>query len=222
VSGPTKEEQGAPSELWTKFTQLPRPVSPRHKFHARGRDVADLVFHVLTAGELSWIRQQANLEVKNLLGADARVGNIAYEEEWQQQIAYHIVQQAARVPERPIFPVFNSPKDVARNLTDDEIAVLMHAYESFRRESGPYISDMTVEEMEAWIKLLMEGGSRLPLARLSGPALTDLVLSLALRLKQATSIATSSSGSPLDDSRTPASDGPPSPDAPPADPAIGT
>jgi hypothetical protein len=75
---------------------------------------------------------------------------------------------------------------------------LLSAYAIFRRESGPIISDITPEEMDAWVELLAKGASRAPLVRCSSEALTDLILYLVSKLKQASSTATSFAGSQPD------------------------
>jgi hypothetical protein len=204
-AGPAKNADA--SELWIKLTELPRPVSAKFAFRAKGKDVGDMVFWVLTAGELSRSHAAANRSAKELIDdPDAKVGNLAYEEIYQDQKAIHLMSLACRQPDDPRFPTFLSAEDVRNNLTDDEIAVALQAYGSFRRESGPIISETTPEEMEAWIQLLSEGASRFPLARASGEVQTDLVMYLIEKLKRASSTATSSAGSPPEGSSTPKPD----------------
>lgn len=190
------------SELWVKLSELPRPLSPEYTFRARGADVGTLRFWVLTAQELSWVRVEASRETKKLFGEDAIRGNLAYEEELEEQKALHLLQLSCRQPEDPRFPTFRRAAEVREALTDDEITVALTAYAQFRRESGPIISELTPEEMEAWVKVLMEGGSRFPLARCSGEVLIDLTMYLASKLR-ASATGTSSAGSPPDESSTP-------------------
>jgi hypothetical protein len=192
---------------WTKLTELPRPTSEEVTVRVRGVEIEKKVrFWVLTAKELSHARVNASRDTQKLLGEDAKVGNLAYEEEYQQQVAYQLLSLAARQADATGFPFFPRPVDVRDQLTDDEIAVLMVAYATFRRESGPILDEITPDEMEAWIKLLMEGGSRFPLARWSGPALTDLAMCLVSKLKAASATGTSSPGSPLGGSPSPSTD----------------
>lgn len=193
-----------PSDLWVKLTETPRPLSAEHGFHARGRELGKIRFRVLTARELASTRADANRETKKLLGDDAARGNLAYEEEYQQQLAYHLLNLAARQADAPEFPAFPRPADVQAELTDDEITEALQAYGAFRQETGPALSELTPDEMEAWLAVLAEGGSRFPLVRLSGAALTDLVMFLVSKLKEAgCSTATSSAGSPPAGSSTP-------------------
>ena len=193
------------SELWVKLTQLPRPVSAEHTLRARNEDVGAVVFWVLTAQELSSVRVEASKATKKLLGEDAPKGNLAYEEEYEEQKALHLLSLACRQPDDPRFPAFPKGELVRAQLTDDEITVALTAYAQFRRESGPIIAELTPDEMEAWIKLLVEGGSRFPLARCSGEVLIDLIMYLVSKLPTSAT-DTSSAGSPLDDSSTPTHD----------------
>jgi hypothetical protein len=208
VSAPLRNGPPAkadPSELWIRLSELPRPTSARYKFRARNEEVGDIVFRVLTADELSHVRVRAQKEAEAQLGEGAKIGSLAYEEEYEQQKAYQLLALACRQPDDVQFPTWMRPQDVRLALTDDEIAVALLAYAQFRRTSGPVISELTPEEMEAWIKLLQEGAGRFPLARCSGEVLIDLIMYLVS--KQAPSAtATSSAGSPPGEHSTPQPD----------------
>jgi hypothetical protein len=206
-NGPPKDAN--PGAMWVTLTALPRPTSSPHKFRAKGRDVGEMVFWVLTAQELASVRVNADRETRLVLGQDARSGNLAYEEEYEQQKAYHLLQLAARQAEDFRFPAFPTAKLLRETLTDDEISVALIAYATFRQESGPIISELTVEEMEAWLKLLQEGASRFPLVHLSGAALRDLTMFLVQKLGTSAT-ATFSAGSPQGESPSPSAEGVPS------------
>ena len=184
-----------PSEFWVRLSELPRPVSDEYAFRARGDVVKPIVFWVLTAQELSSVRIEARRAAKAVFGEDAQSGDLAYEEEYENQRACSLLSLACRQPGDTRFPVFPSAREARVQLTDDEIAVALIAYAQFRRESGPIISELTPEEMEAWIELLREGGSRFPLARCSGEALIDLTMYLVSKLSTSPT-APSSAGSP--------------------------
>lgn len=202
-NGPPKNANE--SATWVKFTQLPRPLSEPHVFRARGKDVGTLVFRVLSSAEYAGALVAAHTKSGEMLGADAH-GTVAFEELYLEQKGVNLIALACRQPESPDFPTFLTADDVRQNLTDDEIAVLLAAYAIFRRESGPIISELTGEELEAWFELVMKGASRFPLVRCSGDALADLVMYLASKLRAVTSTATSSPGSPPDASSTPTSE----------------
>jgi hypothetical protein len=200
-NGPTKNDE--PSELWVKLTELPRPLSEEMTFRARNEDVGTFKFWVLTAQELSTVRVEASRAAKKLFGDEAVKGNLAYEEEYEEQKALHLLALACRQPGDPRFPTFYSAGKARAELTDDEITSALMAYRDFRVRSGPMISELTPDEMEAWIKLLVEGGSRFPLAaRLSGEALIDLTMFLVSKLRTSAT-GTSSAGSPPAASSTP-------------------
>lgn len=191
-----------PSELWVKLSALPRPVSAEHEFKAKNAEVGNFVFWTLTAEQLSWVRVEAHKATKALLGEETKPGIIAYEEEYENQRACFLLSLACRQAADPRFPIFATARGLREQLTDDEIAVALVAYAHFRRESGPILEELTPEEMEAWIKLLQEGASRAPLARLSGAAASDLILYLVSKLGTSAT-GTSSAGSPPAESATP-------------------
>lgn len=194
-NGPGKDEKADPGELWTRLTQLPRPKSEEYEFRARGEVAGRLVFWVLTASELATARVEANKATKAALGEDAKVGNLAYEEEYQEWLQIHILWAAARQLDDQRFPSFLSPKKLRELLTDDEITTVIRAYADFRRRCGPILSELTPDEMEAWIRLLQEGGSRFPLAACTTEALIDLISFLVSKLPTSPT-GTSSAGSP--------------------------
>ena len=195
--GPTDDDQKNASKLWVKFTELPRPLSEPHVFKAKGVEIGTLVFRVLSSGELESVIMRAHSVVTEKLGEGAK-GTVAFEELYIEQKALELMVLACRQPDSPDFPVFMNAADV-RNLTDDEIAVVIAGYNIFRAESGPIISQIDGNELEAWFDLLAKEASRRPLVACSGAALSDLVMYLVSRLKAATSTATSSPGSPLDE-----------------------
>jgi hypothetical protein len=207
-----------PSDVWSRFTQLPRPLSQPHVFRARGQEVGTLVFRVLTAGELTSVYVKAHAAADAQLGADAK-GSTAYEEVYLNEKGIELIQLACRQPDSPLMPVFVNTRDVRENLTDDEIGVLLAAYSIFRTESGPVLQDSTEVEMEAWISVLVKGASAAPLARCSGELVRDLLMYAVSKLRAASSTATSSAGSPLGEPsiRNSSDDG----SAPPADGTIG-
>lgn len=191
-AGPPKGAD--PEKFVSILSELPRPLSDPFQLRVRGKDVGEVVLRVLTAGELTSARIEAGKQVKAALGEDAKVGSLAYEEEYEQQKSYQIVRLALRQASDPQFPALPRNADI-QQLTDDEVTVVCRAYNGFRVESGPMISEMTVDEMEAWFELLSKGFDRLPLARFSGEALIDLIQFLVSKLSTSPT-GTSSSGSP--------------------------
>ncbi len=77
---------------------------------------------------------------------------------------------------------FKTPHEIANGFSNDEIGVIYNHYLTVKYELGPIISTMDDDEIDAWIRLLAEGSSAVPLDACSYGALTRLVLSMASRL----------------------------------------
>lgn len=205
MSGPPANVE--PSALWIALTKRPRPHTlidfPASKLPggAVGESPGKLALWVLTEHELHECRANAERAAKELLkDDDAKQGNLGYEDIYRNELAFELVYQACRTPDDLNRPVFLHPKLTRKLLTTDEIAVLLDAYNIFRAESGPMLSEMTPAEMEAWIRMLQEGGSRVPLAKLSGEAKSDLILLLVKKLSMHTGSAGSPPAEPSSDS----------------------
>jgi hypothetical protein len=107
---------------------------------------------------------------------------------------------AARDPKDTRYPAFPSAERLRKKLTTDEISALVTSYGEFRRERGPYLTELSEPELEAWVKVLMEGASRVPLALLSGEALKDLIMYLGWRLRGSPTGTFSAGLQPVDSS----------------------
>jgi hypothetical protein len=205
MSGPPKDAD--PSELWQKLTERPRPTCD---FQFPGKDkngnpLPPAKLWVLREAELHACRANASKVAKEMVGEAGKVGDLGYEEIYRNEMATEMVALCVRAHDDPTFPGFPSAKAVRQRLTTDEIALIAGAYTQFRVESGPMISELTPVEMEAWLKVLQEGASRVPLARCSGEALSDLVMFLVSKIATP-STDTGSAGSPPSESSPPASE----------------
>lgn len=189
MAGPPKDV--ASSDLWRRLSERPRPSKPFKLTCKDGFDF-EIVLWVLTESELHFCRANAQKVAQEILGGEQKSGNLGYEEIFQNELIVQLVCLACRAAEDPQFPAFPSPKFARQKLTTDEFGVLASAYSEFRREAGPMLSELTAAEMEAWIRVLKDGASRVPLARLSSEAKSDLILHLV----QTFSTATGSAGSP--------------------------
>jgi len=202
-NGPPKGED--PVALVAKLSQLPRPVSAPHVLRAKGVEVGTVVFHVLSSGELLSVKANAHKATIALLGPDSK-GSVAYEEVYDDQRALGTIHLATRQPDSPEFPVFQTLAEVRENLTDDEAGIVLSAYSIFRKEIGPVISELTPDEMEAWIEVLERGVSRFPLSRFTGEALMDLLMYAVRTRKRDSSTVTTSSGPAAGEPSTPSSE----------------
>jgi hypothetical protein len=190
------------SELWQKLSERPRPSTTVPFPVPKGeKSPGDLVLWVLTDSELMSARANADTAAKKVLLGDIKPGDVGYHDIYSSECAVQILMRAARDPKSPNYdlPLFPSPERLRAKLTTDEISALIMSYGEFRRERGPYLSELTEPELEAWVKVLMEGASRVPLASLSGEALKDLIMYLGWRLRGSPT-GTFSAGSPQDDS----------------------
>lgn len=171
-----------PADLWTKLTTLPRPhteVAFPRKDPRTGLPMADKVkVWVLTESELMSSRAAADAYAHEILLKPQKSGdaNLGYQDIYRNACVIEIVWRCCRAPINVQVPAFPSTKAIRQWLTSDEIAVLFQAYCAWQRESGPILSSMDKAEMEAWIAVLREGGSRVPLARLASESVIDLLM----------------------------------------------
>lgn len=199
-----------PQDLWTKLTTLPRPhkeVAFPRKDPRTGAPFTDTVaIWVLTEADLMASRASAEAYARELLASPKRLreangerndlaGGLGYQEVYKNACVVEVVWRACRSTLNVQVPAFPSTLLIRKYFTSDEIAVLFQAYCAWQAETGPMVSAMSKEEMDAWLDVLMEGASAVPLAALSLDARTALLLHSASRL-QASRAANGSAGSP--------------------------
>lgn len=188
----------APVDLWTRLTQTPRPHKD-FKFPRAGVDHSVRLV-VLTEQELMSCRANADRFAKEQLKERQSFGdaNLGYGEIYKNECVVQLVCASCRdVNGQNIASRAFPNADMARaHLTSDEFAVLFNAYCDFQTESGPLISSMTPEEMDAWIDRLAEGASRVPLAQLSSVAKEDLLMHLVSKLSKSPTDSTSPGSQP--------------------------
>jgi hypothetical protein len=187
-----------PSELWLQLIARPRPTTTV-EFPTRSGTVGKVKIWILNEEELHGCRKDARDEAVSRIGSDPK-GDTAFEDIYRNELVIQLLCRACRAVEDPQHvPAFPTPSIARKVLLTDEWAVLFDAYNKYRAESGPMISEMTVPEMNAWIRELQEGGSRVPLARMSSEGLTDLVMHL-VALHTNSSTGNGSAGSQPDES----------------------
>ena len=219
-AGPPKNVE--PADLWTKLSTLPRPhteVSFPRRNSETGEWFTDKVgLWVLTEAELMACRAAADLYAKDLLDKNAPKSgdaSLGYLDIYRNALVVEVVWRACRNPAALLGPAFPSTAMIRRYMTSDELAVLFQAYSTFQQESGPMLSSMTKEEMDAWIDALVEGGSAVPLARMPLGSVTELLMHSVSILRRSRP-GNGSSGSPDGGSST-STDPSPSPSPAPAD-----
>ena len=107
---------------------------------------------------------------------------LAYELLFETWASCETLHRCCRKADDLSTPFFLTVEAISKNLSADEIAILLLAYNQVRAELGPIVSEMNQEEMDAWIEALARGGSTIPLASLSPGAQSRLVLYMASRL----------------------------------------
>jgi hypothetical protein len=182
-------EDISPSELWVQLTQMPRPhrvVDFPRKDPVTGLPAGQVAIWPLTQEE-SMICQKAaetfarkslkeNLPKKD----DAQEG---YLNLYRNAAAVEVLARACRRVEDLKRPAFPSPELMRKQFTHDEIGVLTSYYHRVQSELGPYVTDFTTEELDAWVKMLEEGGSAYFLDLLASDAKDSLIMHLVSQLQ---------------------------------------
>lgn len=125
-----------------------------------------------------------------------------YDSLFNNELSVQLLARAMYQVDEPSKLFCPSPKALRSELTQDEVGMLMRVLLITQAELGPIVSRLTEEEMEGWIKRLVEGASGHPLAQLSSEALTELIMHMAHRLSRS-STDTSLPGSQPEDSSPP-------------------
>ncbi len=78
--------------------------------------------------------------------------------------------------------VFTDGTEVGSTLTADEVAYLFSAYSIVQHKMGPHEAICTDEDIDKWIRRLVEGADTLPFLLLSSPQWAELLTKFAERL----------------------------------------
>lgn len=183
MSGPPPDV--APNELWLRLTQLPRPsktVDYPRLDPVTGEPIGKVILQVLSQQETDAAQLAAERHAREVFKDKPQENGIGYENVYKNAAAVEVLYRAVKCSDDPTRPFFPSPKQMRLQLTNDEIAVLLSMFLEVQGEMGPIVSKMGDEEMEAWVRRLVEGGSTYPLASLSSEARSELTMRMALRL----------------------------------------
>jgi hypothetical protein len=206
-----------PGELFARLAG-PRPSKiidfPRKD--EAGKPLFQMALVPLTEGELMRCRAAAEGYARKMLDDESKTktpgDSLGYKDIYINAVYVEYISLACRYPdelEMLVFPT-GSP-ELRKRLYPDEIAVIFDACQIWQSESGPIVSRMGDGEMEAWIALLAEGASQVPLSALSSDAKSGLLLFTVARLHDLRT-GKSSPGSPPDASApTVDGEGPPPP-----------
>lgn len=183
------------SDLWLKLNETPRPSEiidfPRRD-PSTGMPVGRVRLQVLQMEQ----HDQARINAHKWLAETKKMPPKEYDgptlrEVYGDRTAREILAMATLTVE-PIpgseqtgrlhyNRIFHSADDLDI-LSADELTVLWTAWEMVQHKYGPYEGNLNgVDDENAWIKRLVEGGSAYPLASLSWHQLVELVLTSAQR-----------------------------------------
>lgn len=119
----------------------------------------------------------------------------------QNELSVQVLYRAVRDAENRNIPIFPTAKDLRDKATTDEIGVLMSSYITTTTELGPIVSEISDEEVDAWIEALTKGG-RGTLDFFSREGVIDLAIGLARR-NASLQTASASPGSQPEESTSP-------------------
>ncbi len=178
-----------PSTLFALLTATPRPHRmvdiPRKG--PDGEAVARIAMVVLTQQEMISSAATSEARTRKLLKENLpkqEEAQLGYQDVFNNIAATEVLFRACKDAEDETLKrsAFRTPQEIESTLSADEVGALYHAYLTVKSECGPVVAEMTEDEVDAWIRVLAEGASSIPLDTLSWGALTTLVLTMASRL----------------------------------------
>ena len=178
-----------PSALFLKLQETPAP-SEVFDFPRRGITDKIRVF-VLQAEQhdqarfmgQEWLsKQKISKEAKDGFASQAALGDRISREVIAMAVHADVVIPGSESTGAPRYRrIFATADDVGK-LTQEEIRALFAAFVMTQHKYGPRISEMSKEEVTAWIQRLTEGASANPLAQLDSQDWGELTLTLAQRV----------------------------------------
>ena len=205
-----------PLDLWAQINTLPRAhrVVPFPRNNADGLPIGNVAIVVLEGDEVTLsninAEKYARDQYKKIVGELPKNDEVneayskAFNARATREILYRSCKKAheCEPDERGVCLVnhdklsaFFPTQEAIGRLTSDEQGVMMRHYMQTQAEVGPIVSNMSQDEMDAWIEVLGKGGSRAPLALLSLDQASGLLMYMASRMC-ALPTGTSSHGTP--------------------------
>lgn len=193
-----------PDQLWVELSKMPRPyriVDFPRKHPETGEPMGRVAIQVLSQSDQIAASAEAERFTRNTLKG-ALEGNAqsgertqSYDDIYNNASVDEVLFRAVRRADDPNALFFPTVQAIRTKLSHDEVAALFRMYMIVQTELGPLVAEMSEGEMEAWVEVLVKGGSAVPLVRLSSDGVSNLVMLMARRL-HSYSMATSSSGTP--------------------------
>ncbi len=182
-----------PSELFRKLSERPRPsdVVDFPRKDAEGNPVGRIRIQVLTTMQMDEARAEAQRYLTKQHGCQASdmeseiVKGISGDAVATELLAMSLVSENP-IPGTEANPTyareFLNGTQMRQTLTADEIAALFKLYLQVQHDFGP--TERAIEgdqDVNAWIRVLSEGGKAYPLSLLDSPDLVELTMLLAAR-----------------------------------------
>ena len=192
MAGPSKDIPA--SDLFLKLTEAPRPTEvvdyPRMDL-STGKPVGQVRIQVLNHIEHDNARKLAHQKMKEQGFDKDDLQGTTIQEVMGDAVARELLAMACLTVENynddpndtPIYGrMFRDASDLSK-LRSDEIAVLFGKYLYTQAKYGPYEGNISSkEDVDAWVKRLVDGGSPFLVLHLPLPQLADLTFLLAERV----------------------------------------
>lgn len=181
VPSPAAQPKLSDSELWQRLSSrerahmvVPFPVRPG------AEPFGDLAIVALTAREKTAALAEATRVARKFVVEKVSAGEHVegYAQVYDNIVATELLARACRTPDDIDVPAFPSAEELRGRLTYDEIGALMGAFAEVQAELGPIVSELSADELDAWVRRITNGG-RAELGFFSRGALTDLACGLA-------------------------------------------
>lgn len=177
-----------PDDLWSQIITLPRA----HRVIESPLELPDgtkaqIAIMVLTQEESQICTIEAEKFTKKMLKENGGVPKSdekseGYSTLYENRSAIEVLFKCCRRVGKLDKSFFPSVGEMTKRLTTDQIAVLFREYLIVQQEIGPIISNMTKEELDAWVEKLAKGGSAHFLGFLTLAAQNQFILYMACQL----------------------------------------
>jgi hypothetical protein len=207
MSGPPIDIEA--EELWRNICRTDEPNAryyevvdfPRND-RDTGKPLGELAIWPLKDNEITQAKAEATKYARALIKEkketfEAHEYIEGYQQVFSDACATEMVWRFCRNVKDRSVAAFPTAAACRLHLSGDEKAVLCNAYALVQVKFGPIVSGMTVEDYDAWIQRLAEGGSATPLAFLTWEQRTELLMHSA-SLLYALQKGNSSAGKPPD------------------------
>ena len=193
------EEEIKPAALWAAITEMPRPsrVVDFPRKNEAGEPIGQVRIRVLMQEESMMCSAAAEAFARKHIKELPKSDDMArgYGDIYSNAAAVEVLWRACRQVDDVNQALFPTSKMIRDHLSADEVGVLFSSYLAVKAELGPIIGEMSEDEVEGWIKRLVEGGSSYPLGSLSWEMRDQLQMRTAQRLYPSLT-GTSTPGSP--------------------------